>query len=63
MTKRTVIGEKSLDHQEENRHGITRGFTSPPWDKHWTPELVAEEAKSLARQIAKFIEPVSIELT
>jgi hypothetical protein len=29
------------------------------WDKHWTLELVADEVKSLARQIANRIEPVT----
>lgn len=47
---------------EYDSHGITRGFTPTSWDRHWTPEMVAEEAKSLARQIAKFIEPVCIEI-
>ena len=40
---------------EYDPHGISARFASVDhkWDVHWTPELVAEEAKRLARQLAE----------
>jgi hypothetical protein len=40
---------------EYDRIGLSTRYRGKPhkWDRHWTPELVAEEAKNLARQVAE----------